>query len=150
MGIDYKELGITPKERGMIVGCIKRVFSRSNKAIQARQKARSDKTGSRGGARYTCAVCGKSLPANGVQVDHISPVVPLYTTVQSMDISVLLQRLWCDDKNLQVLCKECHLRKSKLERKERKKYASNKQRPRITSGGLYSWIKLRRNPSRVI
>lgn len=120
---EYERLGISPKERGMIIGCIKRVFSRSNKAVRIRRMALSqDKTGPRGGKLFTCAVCGVLSGMGKVQVDHKDPVVPVDTTLQDMDLTTIIRRLWCDDDNLQVLCLKCHKEKTKRERKLRKEY----------------------------
>jgi 5-methylcytosine-specific restriction endonuclease McrA len=65
---------------------------------------------------YTCAYCLKDFPLKQVQVDHIKPVVPKNFTTWDDFIS----RLYCEAKGLQVLCKPCHLIKSKLEGQLRK------------------------------
>lgn len=62
---------------------------------------------------YKCAVCLLDFPQKNVQVDHIVPVVgPEGFT--SWD--EYIKNMFCSKDNLQVLCKEDHDRKTKLER----------------------------------
>jgi len=65
---------------------------------------------------YKCAACKKNFPSTAVQVDHIAPVVPP-AGFDSWDSYI--ERLFCEEGNLQVLCKPCHKVKSGTERKER-------------------------------
>lgn len=65
---------------------------------------------------YLCACCTEIYPLKEVQVDHKDPVIGKEGFV-SWD--VYIDRLFCEEKNLQVLCKSCHLEKSNLERKAR-------------------------------
>ena len=73
---------------------------------------------------YKCNSCEKDFPAKEVQVDHIEPVVDS-KGFNSWD--VFIERLFCEKENLQVLCKECHLIKTQLEKKER---ASASKKPK--------------------
>lgn len=77
---------------------------------------------------YKCAVCNTIVPATiidekkkkrvkNVVVDHISPIVPI-SGFDSWDN--VIRRLFCSESNLQLLCKECHDRKTADERLERK------------------------------
>jgi 5-methylcytosine-specific restriction endonuclease McrA len=68
---------------------------------------------------YACAGCGGFFVSSDVQVDHIKPVVDPKDGFQDLD--TFSDRLYCEEENLQVLCKECHKVKTNLERKERKK-----------------------------
>ena len=68
---------------------------------------------------YACAGCGGFFVSRDVQVDHIEPVVDPKDGFQDLD--TFSDRLYCEEENLQVLCKECHKVKTNLERKERKK-----------------------------
>ena len=70
---------------------------------------------------YTCADCKKNYPATDVQVDHIEPVVDPVVGFVSWD--VYIDRMFCEVHNLQVLCKKCHTKKTKLEREASKKAA---------------------------
>ena len=73
---------------------------------------------------YKCNSCKEDFPAKEVQVDHIEPVVD-FKGFSSWDI--FIERLFCEKENLQVLCKECHLIKTQLEKKER---ASASKKPK--------------------
>jgi hypothetical protein len=66
---------------------------------------------------YRCRSCLKDYPATLVQVDHIEPVVDPLEGFQGWDR--FISRLYCSVENLQILCKACHLEKSKEERTKR-------------------------------
>ena len=68
---------------------------------------------------YRCAACNDFFVARDVQVDHIDPVVAPETGFVNWLTYIL--RLYCEEDNLQVLCKECHKEKTNRERKERAK-----------------------------
>lgn len=74
---------------------------------------------------YMCAHCSGLFPAKSVVVDHISPVVPTTGFTNWDDI---IARMFCDVDGLQVLCKECHATKTKLENAERKLYNNNNKK----------------------
>lgn len=67
---------------------------------------------------YKCKKCKQDFPAKDVTVDHIKPVVGPEGFV-SWDL--FIERLFCPEKNLQVLCKSCHSIKTKKETTKRKK-----------------------------
>lgn len=67
---------------------------------------------------YRCAECSNLFPAKDVAVDHISPVVPLDW---DGDWNVVIDNMYCEIDNLQVLCTGCHKIKTQQERLERKK-----------------------------
>ena len=82
---------------------------------------------------YKCDGCGQVVPLtsvvtlkNGktkrvknVSVDHIQPIVP----VEGFDSwDKVIERLFCAESNLQVLCKECHDKKTETEKNDRKQY----------------------------
>lgn len=71
---------------------------------------------------YCCASCGVLFPAKSVVVDHIEPVVATSGFTNWDDV---VQRMFCSAENLQVLCKECHRQKSKIENEERKANKNN-------------------------
>ena len=66
---------------------------------------------------YQCAECNKDFPMTQIQVDHIQPVVS--TEDGFIDWNTYIPRMFCDENNLQVMCKPCHKKKSNLELKER-------------------------------
>lgn len=73
---------------------------------------------------YTCAACGIPHPAKDVQVDHIAAIID--PEVGFVDWDTMIDNLFCEADNLQVLCKPCHDLKSLAEKqiaKERKKNA---------------------------
>ena len=57
---------------------------------------------------YQCKKCRKWFADKEVQVDHIVPAGKL-TSFE--DLSGFARRLFCEAEGLQVLCKQCHLRK---------------------------------------
>ena len=68
---------------------------------------------------YRCAQCSDVFTSKNIAVDHIDPVVDPKQGFVSWD--VFIERLYVEMDKLQVLCKECHTKKTLLERKERKK-----------------------------
>jgi len=62
-----------------------------------------------------CAVCGTSLKLNEVKVDH---VIPCGSLKEWKDIEGFIRRLFVSVDGLQCLCKDCHDRKTKEERKK--------------------------------
>lgn len=70
--------------------------------------------------KYRCADCSDSFDRQNVQIDHISPVVPV-TGFDTWD--GYIHRLFVGTDGLQILCKSCHENKSAIENKERRKHA---------------------------
>ncbi len=60
----------------------------------------------------------KRKRTNNVFVDHISPVVDPDTGFVSWD--EIIRRMFCEKEGLQVLCRDCHTRKTADERNSRK------------------------------
>lgn len=71
--------------------------------------------------QYKCAMCpsDKIHPRKGVQIDHISPVVPLEGW-DSWD--GFIKRMFCEKDGYQVICIEHHDEKTKSEKEIRKKF----------------------------
>lgn len=59
---------------------------------------------------YQCAVCSKWFRGKEVQVDHIRECA-------SNDMNEFIATLFCEESNLQVVCKGCHSVKTKAARK---------------------------------
>lgn len=78
-----------------------------------------NKSSGRMAQHYKCAKCKKEYPGKEVQVDHVSPVVDPTKGFVSWDEFII--RLFCHEENLQVLCKGCHVIKTKKETASRKK-----------------------------
>lgn len=82
---------------------------------------------------YKCEGCGAEVPptvkdgsrrVKNVFVDHIEPIVPVTGWV-SWDSCI--ERMFCEIDNLQLLCKECHDKKSNEEAALRAKYRKEKK-----------------------
>lgn len=74
---------------------------------------------------YHCSGCSQDVPVTvvdkgskrrvkNVYVDHINPVVDPHKGFTTWDS--FIERLFCEEDSLQVLCKECHDDKTKWER----------------------------------
>ena len=79
------------------------------------EKKVNPKTG-RLAQHYRCASCKQEFTAKDVQVDHIKPVVDPKKGFTTWDD--FIDRLFCEKKNLQVLCVGCHKEKTKKERQK--------------------------------
>jgi hypothetical protein len=105
-----------------ILSAIKRCFSRSPVHREALNDAKCKTSkGPRGGARYICEECNESFGAKETNVDHKEPVIPVGILSRDMSWDDIIERIFCDRTNLQVLCKGCHSIKSKEENAARKK-----------------------------
>lgn len=125
---------LSAKEINGIISAIKRAFSRSAWARKACKKYESGNKGPRGGKLYFCNSCGKECIRSKMHLDHIVPVVPVTTTAKAMPLNFLIQRLWCDHDNLQLLCIDCHKQKTKEEKKERAAYRKRQREANTNSG----------------
>lgn len=77
------------------------------------EKKINEKTG-RLAQHYKCKKCKNDFSAKDVQVDHIKPIVDPKVGFVSWD--VFIENLFCEKKNLQVLCTSCHSTKTKKEK----------------------------------
>ena len=73
---------------------------------------------------YRCASCKGEFVQTQIQVDHVEPVVDPRVGHVSWDD--FINKLFCTEANLAVLCKPCHKEKTSLERKI--KDGNNKKR----------------------
>ena len=118
------------KTQSAIVGNLKRVFSRSPQIRAYLKQYRIEepwfkKDGTKAKKPrvwFVCHKCGDKFNSNNVQVDHIEPVVPLNIPSKHLSYDVLINRLFCDNSNLQVLCKKHHKEKSEEENRIRKEW----------------------------
>lgn len=67
---------------------------------------------------YQCNKCKKWHPDKNINVDHIIPAGELNC---AQDLPGFVERLFCETDNLQILCKTCHDKKTKLEKTKTKK-----------------------------
>jgi 5-methylcytosine-specific restriction endonuclease McrA len=114
---------ISAKERNLLKGAVRRVFSRSNlrrAIIEAAKIEHYDNIRSRVKKWGQCAECKQPTAMYQMQVDHIDPIIPLDLTLEDMSWDTVIDRTWCAQTNLQPLCIPCHKEKTKQERKARK------------------------------
>lgn len=113
---------INDKEWGLIKGAIRRVFSRSDlrrSVLDAATVEHKDVSRPRVTKWCKCAKCGQVVPKYTCDVDHIEPVIPIGRHMKDMSLDEAVDRIWCNEVNLQVMCGPCHDNKTKLERKLR-------------------------------
>ena len=79
---------------------------------------------SRVAEHYKCNSCTKEFVLKDVQVDHIKPLVPVtgFTTWDEV-----INNMYCEADNLQVLCVDCHKIKSNAEKASRKEHNAKQQ-----------------------
>ncbi len=109
---------ITPKERGLIKGALRRVFSRSElrkQAIDASRIEHADPERPRVTKWSRCPSCKEPVATYQMEVDHIAPVVPVDSALEHMTADELVNRIWCEPNNLLAICKPCHYTKGKQE-----------------------------------
>ena len=114
---------ITPKERNLLKGAVRRVFSRSEirkKVLDTSEINYKDPNRPRVTKWVTCQTCNQPTPKYLAQVDHIVPIVPTNSTLEDMSWDTVIDRTWCEEKNLATICKPCHKIKSKEENKLRR------------------------------
>lgn len=72
---------------------------------------------------YECNSCHKEFVLKDVQVDHKSPIVPVtgFTTWDEV-----IDNMFCEEDDLQVLCIQCHKIKSNAEKASRKENGRKK------------------------
>lgn len=94
-----------------IRSAMRRASSRWKPIWQTKLAARRPYLGNRRNQKYVyeCCLCKKHYPNSKIQVDHI---IPVGAFSKLDDIQGFVQRLFCEAHNLQVLCKECHKRKT--------------------------------------
>lgn len=109
-GFNKKSYAIAILRRGSY-----RLRARSN-ALKAAKVARNC---------YRCAICLQIFGRKEIQVDHKSPVTPITGWVSFDDF---IDRLYCEEQDLQVLCKPHHKIKSQAENQIRKFHRDAKKK----------------------
>lgn len=103
---------------------MRRAFSRSDlhqRVLDASVIEHSDPKRPRVKTWCRCNSCKLPEARSYMAVDHIDPLIPLHLSFEQMSLDVVVDRLWCEEHNLQVLCETCHDDKSAAEREERKR-----------------------------
>lgn len=121
---------MTVKERNLVKGAVRRVFSRSDLRRSVADDAEvkhSDPRRPRVKKWAKCAKCGSVFPKYLGEVDHVLPIVPLDKALEDLSWDELINNLWCDKKYLQFLDESCHIEKTKEERKLRDKYRKERK-----------------------
>lgn len=110
----------------VVIGALRKQFAWNSKnrydCLQARKKVyyqTTKKNTQRRRVSYQCEICEKWVVSTKIRVDHIIPVVDPEQGFK--DLNTFVQRLWCDIKNLQAICIDCHKLKTAQERKIRNK-----------------------------
>lgn len=120
---------LTPKERGLLKGAIRRVFSRSDlrkKVLDSSTVDHKDDNRPRVKKWSICFTCKKLVPKYKMVVDHILPVIRTDESFEELSLDLVIDRMWCSEDNLQPICPDCHDIKTKGERNERKRYKDSK------------------------
>lgn len=100
------------------------MFSRSELRRQALDKAQVKEYSDPSRKRVTrwgrCTACNAMTPLYLLEVDHEDPIIPVDSSLEEMSWDQVIDRVWCDERNLKAICKPCHKVKSKEENKERR------------------------------
>jgi 5-methylcytosine-specific restriction endonuclease McrA len=67
---------------------------------------------------YQCKKCKKWHPEKQINVDHVKPAGSLNC---AEDLPGFVERLFCEQDNLQILCVSCHDKKTLKEKQAKKK-----------------------------
>lgn len=121
---------ITPKERGLLKGSIRRVFARSElrqKVLNSVNIEHHDPKRPRVKKWSRCPICDLPTPRYLMAVDHLDPVIPTNSSFEEMSLDTVVDRMWCVENNLQPICPLCHNKKTSLERVERNKHKKKKR-----------------------
>lgn len=140
---------MTDKERNLLKGAIRRVFSRSelrrkivNLTIEPNHV---DLTRKRVKTWCKCPECRQMVPKSWLQVDHIIPIVGITETLKDLSWDTVIDRQWCSDNNLRPVCKPCHEKKTKEENKQRRLYRKDKLKNLLESSTIDAIKGLKKN-----
>ena len=82
---------------------------------QVKKAYRKSVTGQRHKFEYPCAHCGDWFMEKEISLDHITPAGSLKSYG---DLAGFVERLFCEPKDLQILCHPCHTIKTNEEKKK--------------------------------
>ena len=112
----------------LVVAAVRKSFTYSLEYNVIKCQSKTDEVGPKGGKRLKCNICQESFGERDIKVDHIEPIVPLHKSQREMTLQEFYERCFCKLDNLQVLCKECHDKKSKQESKQRSDFRKAKKK----------------------
>lgn len=123
---------MTVKERNLVKGALRRVFSRSELRrrivdLTVVQMNYKDPTRPRVKTWCLCPKCKQYTPKSYMVVDHIIPLIKINETLEDLSWDTVIDRLWCEENNLMAICESCHKVKTKAENKERRKAKKEKK-----------------------
>lgn len=122
---------ITKKERGLLKGSIRRVFSRSElrlAVLRAFEVEHVDAKRPRVKKWTWCNSCGEVFPRYLASIDHVAPIVPVDSALENMSWDDLINAVFCVSVNLQTLCPNCHNIKTKAENKLRREHKKKRDK----------------------
>jgi 5-methylcytosine-specific restriction endonuclease McrA len=123
---------ITKKELSLIKGNLRRTFGRSELRQRLIQNAivKGYHDPKRKAVKFwvRCETCGGMEAKSNVQVDHKIPVIPVDRTFEEMSVDEVIDRIWCDEKNLAIICAKCHDKKTSEENAERRRIKKEKKK----------------------
>lgn len=99
------------KKKSFAIAALRRASYRWPSRSQAATNARVAR------GKYKCAICSTIVGNKEKKLDHILPVVAV-TGWDGFD--GFIERLLCDVTGFQVICENCHARKTKLENEIRR------------------------------
>lgn len=121
---------ISKKERNLLKGAIRRVFARSElrKAVIEKSKCiYHNPSRPRVKTWCFCPSCNNYIPKSYMEVDHITPLIGLMESLEGLSWDEVINRLWCEERNLQAICSDCHKKKTHAENKLRRRYKKVKK-----------------------
>ena len=118
-----------PMLRSLIIKAVRMWFPRTEKYARVKKKARKESpiykqdgtVSKRKSVDYKCNICGEYFKSKDVEVDHIRPVVAVWSSTSNMTLHQYIKMVDCPENNLQLICSVCHKLKSSMERKLRSK-----------------------------
>jgi hypothetical protein len=115
---------VSKKDKNLIKGAMRRIFSRSelrNKVADSVSVPNHyEPTRPRVTKWSRCPVCTELTPTYLIQIDHKEPIIPLDSEISKMTLDEIAERIWCEESNLQAICKSCHEIKTTAEMAIRK------------------------------
>ena len=110
---------VDKKTLSAVFRAVKQSFTRYSDERRQILELKCYRGGPKNGRRWDCEKCKNSIELKDLEVDHIKPHIPLDKSVSELSFKDLYERCFTSLSNLQILCKNCHKFKSKVENKIR-------------------------------